>query len=128
MIFIPGNVASSKNSRVFNIKARRSFSSKQTQRYIKNSQFFWNRYRGEFKKLIENCDKPYMIGFHFVRDSKRLYDFVNPVQTVQDIMKSSGWIEDDNVEIMYPAPLKVNGHYTTYDKNNPGVYIDLIKI
>lgn len=126
MIFIPGNVSSSKNSRVFNIKARRSFSSKQTQRYIKKSQLFWNKYRGEFKKMIETCDKPYMIGFHFVRDSKRLYDWVNPVQTIQDMMKSSGWVEDDNIEIMYPVPFKINDRYSTVDKDKPGVYIKVI--
>jgi hypothetical protein len=127
MIFIPGNVSSSKNSRVFNMKMRRSFASKTTQTYIKNSQLFWNKHRGEFLKMLEGVEKPYFIGFHFVRNSKRIYDWANPVNTIQDIMKKNDWIADDNVEEMYPVPLKVNGKFSTIDKKNPGVYIKVIK-
>lgn len=73
--------------------------------------------------------KPYKIGFHFIRGSKHKYDFVNPVQTVQDLMVTYGWLEDDNIEIMLPLPLEYpvdSGSFSSYSKQEPGVVIEII--
>lgn len=125
--FIPGSTPSSKNSKVWT--GRFLVVSKAVKKYIKASEPAWKDQAVKFKKQLAKSSKPYKIGFHFVRGSKHKYDFVNPVQTVQDLMVTYGWLEDDNVEIMYPVPLeypKDSGQFSSYDKNNPGVYIEII--
>lgn len=123
MIFIQGSVPSSKNSRQWTGKF--FIASEQTRRWRKLvKQDFINK-KEEFQDLLKDKEKPYKIGFHFVRDSKRKYDFSNPLNTIQDEMVSYGWIEDDNVFEMIPFPMKLDGLYSTIDKNKPGVYIDV---
>ena len=124
-IFIPYNVPSSKNSRRWTGKM--SIASKPTMRYYKLTETIYPDFKGKFLKLLEGHIPPYKIGLHFVRDSRRRYDWVNPVQTIQDRMVKFEWLEDDNVTFMFPFPYKKKGVFTTYDKNNPGVYIKVIK-
>lgn len=126
MIFIKGNTPSSKNGRVFNTKRLRSFDSPQTAKYKKASKQDYLDNKEAFLKKLEGKSQPYKVGLHFVRESRRKYDWVNPVQTVQDFMVANGWIEDDNTSIMFPFPLEIDGVYTTYDKENPGVYIEVL--
>ena len=64
---------------------------------------------------------PVKISFKFIRKSKHKFDYINPAQTVQDLMVKNGWIEDDNAEFMIP----VFEQYE-YDKEKPGVYITII--
>lgn len=124
MIFIPGNVSSSKNSKQWTGKYL--VSSKQTQRYVKNTEWYWVQMRKDFRNMIKGLQKPLMIGFHFVRDSKRKYDYCNMLQICQDMMVKHQWIEDDNVDEMYPVPFKIDGKYSTVDKNKAGVYIKVL--
>lgn len=125
-IFINGNVASSKNGRMFNMSQKRSFDSKSTQKYKKTSKEDFEEQKEAFLELIKDKPKPYVIGFHFVRDSLRKYDWVNPVQTMQDLMVKYGWIEDDNVTEMLPIPFKIDGNMTSLDRVNPGCYIKVL--
>lgn len=125
IIFINGNVPSSKNGRVFNRKLKRSFPSKQTQRFVKESKQSFDDNKELFQTLISGKSKPYLIGFHFVRGSKHKYDFINPCQTIQDLMVDYEWIDDDNVTEMFPVPFEVDGQLSTYDKENPGVFIKI---
>lgn len=123
MIFIQGNVPSSKNNKVWTGKF--FVNSKATQRYIRESKQDYLNNKDKFLEEIK--DKDYLkIGLHFVRKSKHKYDWVNPVQTVQDLMVKYEWIEDDNMDIMVPAPFKMEKSYTTYDKDNPGVWIKVM--
>lgn len=76
---------------------------------------------------------PYRISFKFVRDSRHKFDYVNPLQTVQDMMtggfKTSKlenvelrqWLPDDNADVILPVfePYE-------YDKGSPGVYITVL--
>lgn len=119
-IFIPGNVPSSKNSKQWTGKML--ISSKTTQKYIKETEWFWTANTSAFKKMLRGEPKPYKIGFLFVRGSKRRFDYVNPLQTVQDLMTKYGWIEDDSADDMIPYL-----HPYEYDKENPGVWITVIK-
>jgi hypothetical protein len=123
-IFIPGNVPSSKNGRRWT--GRYFIVSKQTQRYYKNSKKYWVEYKKEFKKLLKGKDSqnkaPYRITFKFVRKSRHKFDYINPAQTVQDQMVKYGWITDDNAEEMIPIFLEFE-----YNKDNPGVYINVLK-
>lgn len=123
LLFIGANVASSKNGRTFNMKLKRSLDSKSTQKYKKASKNSYIDLKGKFLQMIEGKEKPYKIGFHFIRDSRRKFDFVNPSQTIQDLMVQNGWLEDDNMTEMIPFPLKVDDKWYTVDKENAGVLI-----
>ena len=128
IIFIPGSVPSSKNSKVWTGKFL--VHSKATQAYMSNTKFYWAKYRSEFQKAVKHMPKPLYIGFHFVRATRHKYDFINPLQTVQDLMVEYRWLEDDNMEEMIPFPITdtVNGKevFTSYNKTKPGVYIKLL--
>ena len=119
MIFISGNVPSSKNSKQWT--GRMLISSKTTRNYIKNSKVEWETNKNKFLEMVKNKPKPYKISFFFIRDSKRKFDYINPAQTVQDLMTKYGWIEDDNCDEIIPC-------FAGYavDKENAGVYIGVL--
>jgi Holliday junction resolvase RusA-like endonuclease len=120
-IFIPGNTASSKNSKQWT--GTRLIWSKLAREYRDNTAIFYSMYRLKFQASCKGKDKPLKVGFYFVRDSRRKFDFVNMVQTVQDIIVRAEWLPDDNMDEMVPVPVEVNGQVYHVDKENPGVYI-----
>ena len=125
LFFCPTNTPSSKNSRQF---ARgRLLPSKATTRWRKETEGWWRDNRDEFRNIAFKKKKPLKVEFHFVRKSKHKFDFVNPLQTVQDEMTKFDWIDDDNVEELIPFPAEMNGSFYTYDKDNPGVYFKIIE-
>lgn len=117
--FIPGNVPSSKNGKQWT--GRYFVFSKATKEYQKNSRDWYLLYRDEFQKAVAELPKPLILEFEFVRDSRRKFDYVNPLQTVQDFMVDAGWVEDDSCDHIIPRfrPYR-------YDKEKPGVYINVI--
>jgi hypothetical protein len=123
MIEIPGNVPSSKNSRVFNYKMKRSFESATVRRYKKKSEYAWLNYRTDFINFTKNMQFPLHVKFGFTRDSKRKFDFINPAQTVQDMMVQYGWIPDDSTEYIIPY----FDESVIVDKKSAGVYITLME-
>lgn len=154
MIFIPGNVPSLKNSKV---KSKRGiFASPTVTRYLRTLgiQSFSSRKKEVkgyvdlkkpnkmegFRELIEEMkigkDNPLFIGFHQVRDSKRKFDFSNSVELIQDLFVAHDFIEDDNIEFMFPIPMTIDGrlptvknlrneNWYTINTENPGVYIKI---
>jgi len=125
LIFIPGAVPSSKNSRI-RTKSGLFIASKATQTWRKNTMQYWSLYRRAFVEQCIGKSQPFFVGLHFVRGTKHRWDFINPCQTVQDEMTHHGWIADDSVEEMLPLPLMVDGSYWSYDKNHAGVYIKVL--
>jgi len=141
MIFIKGNVPSSKNSRI-NTK-HGSFASKTVKTYLNNlgiqsyssSKKIVKGYvnkpnlienlREDFLKQIEGKELPLQIGFHFVRDSKRKFDFHNIVQVSLDLLTAHDIIVDDNMDCTIPFALKINNKFYSVDKMNPGVWIKI---
>ena len=125
VIFIPINVPSSKNNKQIVRRGKRTFliNGKLTTRYIKNTAHVWRLHKSEFLNMINGLNKPYIVGFHFVRDSERKFDFINACQTTQDIMTSVGWISDDNLDVMFPVPFHIDGKWYSVDKDKPGVYV-----
>ena len=117
-IFIPGNVPSSKNSKQWTGKML--ISSKAVRAYIKASEPFYNIYRGKFQNLIKSQEKPYKIRFKLIRGTRHKFDYINPLQTVQDLMVKHGWIDDDNCEELIPS-----FECYEYNKENPGVIIKI---
>ena len=117
-IFIPGNVPSSKNSKQWTGKML--INSKSVRKYIKNTKEYYENYRNNFKELIKEYEKPYPVVFKFVRGSKHKFDYINPAQTVQDLMVKHQWIDDDNADELLPFFILYE-----YNKTNPGVYITI---
>ena len=142
LIFIPGNVPSSKNSRI-NTK-NGSFASKTVKAYLNslgiqsyssskkivkgyvNKPNLIENLREDFLKQIEGKELPLQIGFHFVRDSKRKFDFHNIVQISLDLLTAHDFIIDDNMDCVIPFALKIGGGFYSVDKDDPGVYIKII--
>lgn len=120
MITISGEIHSSKNSRQIhrNKKTGRIFvakskSSKADEEMLEsqllNQKEVWN-------KELSGLTPPYYVEFHFIRATKRRWDFANLVQGVADAMVRVGYLEDDDVEHFIPV-------YSGYsiNKDNPGV-------
>jgi len=152
MIFIPGNTPSLKNSKVKT--SRGIFSSPTVNRYIRSigiqkfssSRQEVNGYadpsrpnlfeaqRAHFASMMQGKGKPVFIGYHQVRNSKRKFDFSNSVEIIQDLLTAHNFIEDDNVEFVFPIPMTIDGRlpvegkirkeeWYSVDKENPGVYL-----
>lgn len=117
--FIPENVPSSKNSKVYTGKFL--VWSKAAQKYKKETEKYWKQYSQEFNTLYCENDFPLTVSFKFIRKSRHLFDYPNPLQTVLDLMVLYKWIPDDNADIILPVfePYE-------YNKLNPGVIITLI--
>lgn len=118
--FIPGNVPSSKNGRRWTGKY--FIASKAVMNYRKNTKQYYLKYAPEFQKELKKYKLPVEIAFTFIRGSRHKFDYINPAQTVQDDMTLYNWIEDDNAENILPAFVQYK-----YDKENPGVYIEILK-
>lgn len=118
-IFIKGNVPSSKNSKRWTGKML--INSKTVMRYKKNTCDEWWSNCLKFKEMIQDKSKPYKIGFYFIRDSKRKFDYINAAQLPLDLMQEFDWIEDDNMENVIPVFLGYE-----VDKENPGIRIEIL--
>ena len=125
LFFCPTGTPSSKNSRQWT--GRRFLPSKATNLWRTETEEWWINNKKEFEDELKGLKKPYLIGIHFVRKSKHKFDFVNPVQTIQDEMTKHGYILDDNCDEMMPFPLCIDGKWFSYDKLNPGAYIKVFK-
>lgn len=121
MIFLKGNVPSSKNSKQWT--GRMLINSKTVRNYLKNYGKQWEEKAEEFKESIKknNLEKPYKIGMYFIRDSKRKFDYINVAQLPQDLMVKYNWLNDDNCDEIVPVFLGYE-----VNKENTGVYISLI--
>jgi Holliday junction resolvase RusA-like endonuclease len=117
-IFIPGNVPSSKNSRVWTGKFM--VSSKAVNTWRKNTERYWEQYTS-YWDLNDKRIYPIRLSMHFIRGNRHKFDYNNMSNTVLDEMVKYGWIPDDNADIVIP----VFEPYT-YDKKNPGVWLEIL--
>ena len=138
-IFIPGNVPSLKNSKV--ATSRGVFASKTVCHYLQDlgvrkyscSKGTFENYKTRpnlFEKAVEpmkevlaNREAPCVIGLFFIRNSKRKFDWINAVQIICDLLTAHGVIEDDNMDVLIPRPVKVAGSWYTIDRDRPGCII-----
>lgn len=139
-IFIEGHVPSLKNGKIKSPKG--IFSSKTVKRYLNSlgiqsyssSKKIVKGYvtrKNEFEEVREFFEKnlknkPYEIGFHFVRKSRHSFDFNNANQLIADLLVAHNIIEDDDMDNFIPFAFKINDNYYSYDKLNPGVYIQIL--
>ena len=141
MVFIQGNIPSSKNSKVATSKGvfhsktvtkwlreqgiqHYSVSKKEVTLYKTKPCIFPEKELRYF--LSKNIERPLKLGIHFVRASKTKFDFHNICQIVMDLMVAFDIIEDDNMDCILPFPMQINGSWYSVDKNNPGVYIAIL--
>lgn len=121
VFFCPTSTPSSKNGRRWT--GARFLPSKATVKWREETNTWWEENKERFKEQLIGLEKPYLVGFHYVRKTRHKFDKVNPDQTIQDEMVKHEWIDDDNCDEMIPFPLSLNGKWYTYDKENPGAYI-----
>lgn len=118
-IFIKGNVPSSKNSKRWT--GITLINSETVMKYKENSYIDWWKNAKKFQKMIKGKEKPYKIGFYFIRNSRRKFDYVNVAQLPLDLMQEYKWIENDNMENVIPIFLGYE-----VDKKNPGIIIEVL--
>ena len=123
-IFIPFNTPSSKNSRTWTGKY--SIENKRVTEYRKNTKPFFIQNKKLFLSMLEGKEKPYLIGFHFVRNNRHKFDFCNMLQIVQDVMVSEEYLLDDNCDEILPVPYLKDGKYYSVDKLGCGTYITIL--
>lgn len=121
MIFIPGNVPSKKNNRWSH--NGKIFNSDDYKIYIKNTQWLWAKARSQWQKEIQGKELPLCVGLHFVRKTRHAFDYINPSETIQDLMQKYQWIFTDDCHNIITFPFRIDGHYFSHDPQKPGVYI-----
>lgn len=92
--------------------------------YVRRENLF-EQLRPDFEKVLEGKNPPFKVGLHFVRNSKRRFDFNNANQIIADLIVAHNIIEDDDMDNYLPYPLEINGKHYTVDKESPGVYIKI---
>lgn len=120
-IYIPFNVPSSKNSRVWT--GTHSVSSKSVNKWRKDTKPYWIKYKQQFLEATKDIEHPLFIHIVFIRKGRHRFDYINPCQTIMDEMVHQGWLTDDNSDVVVP----IFGKYK-YDKVNHGVIIRIAKL
>ncbi len=119
------NVPSKKNSRQNFVRNGKQISipSKNHAEYVKMTAMQYSVFGKEFRGTVERLGLKYplRVQFTFVRDSHRRFDYCNACQTVEDLMTSNSWIDDDSADHIIPI-----FHPYEYDKEMPGVKIKLL--
>lgn len=120
-LYIPHNVPSSKNSKIWT--GKHLIWSKTALEYKKKTKIYWSLYASNFRNIFDSeltKIKPVPVEFKFIRGNKHKFDYVNPLQTVLDLMVEYEWIEDDNADIILPVL-----NLYEYNKENQGVIIKI---
>ena len=136
MFFIPLNVPSLKNGK--QITKFGLIPNKRVRAYAKEVKQHIAKIQTDFTQEIASLSPPYVVGFRFVRDSKRKFDYSNALDTIQDVLtgclikntsikvkelqKDVVLLFDDNADILLPVLLPYK-----YDKHNSGVEIHIFK-
>lgn len=123
MIFIPGHVPSKKNKK--RAIGNRIISNPYYLKYIKATEWLWVKERNVWLREAAKFEKPYLVGLHFVRENQHKFDYINPAETIQDLMQKFEWVLNDDCEHLITFPFKINGNWFSYNPEKPGVYITL---
>ena len=147
MIFIPGNIPSLKNSKTIGQigkgenKRRVLLPSKTVKKYlqamgirkysptggVEDYKTRQNVFRESIGSFFENAPQPLVLGFNFVRDSQRKFDFINACQIVCDLLVAHNFVDDDDMTHLIPVPLAINGSWYSICKDRPGVWLEIIR-
>lgn len=153
LIWIPHNTPSLKNSKIKT--SRGIFSSKTVKKYLSklgiqsyssskkivkgyvNRPNEFEKLRQQFEIALANKEFPVLICFHFVRDSKRAWDFGNASEIIFDLLTAHDIIPDDNVSFIFPSIMTVDGilpneenirelEWYSVNKDQAGVWIKIV--
>jgi hypothetical protein len=138
-LWIPGNVPSLKNSRTSCSKG--SFYSKTVRSYLQSLGIrsfsartgvvnYKTRPNNLFMEAIKSThgalgEFPAVFRLHFVRSSRRKFDFHNACQIIFDLLVAHEYIPDDSMDYVIPMPMIINGAWYSHDKESPGVIIEI---
>lgn len=136
-VFIPFNVPSLKNSKV--MTKRGIFYSKTVHKYLqrlgvkKYSSKGYENYKirpnlfldvtEPLKNALKGQKPPAVVGFFFIRDSRRKFDIINAMQIICDLLVAHGVVDDDDAGCLIPVPIQINGLWYAYSKDAPGVWL-----
>lgn len=95
------NVPSKKNSKQLT-RNKRIISSKLVREYEKWALPLLQAQYTEWQDMIKDKQAPLKVGFHFKRDSRRKWDFVNIIQVVADLMQDALYLSDDDTKHFIP--------------------------
>lgn len=142
-IFIPGAMPSLKNSKQwtgkFLVKSKtvqkylrshgiQSYSSSdKTVKGFKTIPDTFRPYAVQLKKMLKDVEKPYKIGFYFIRRTKSRFDFGNGVELIADLFTAYDVWEDDNCDNFLPFPWIIDNSVYKVDPKNPGVMLKIVK-
>ena len=152
--YVKGHVPSSKNGRrcsCFQRATKRDgttgkagilLASEACEKYLASTKMQWFDTAKKFRDFVKSkgLTYPLTIRFHFIRCDKSSFDWVGPLETVQDCMtghKFEGslkglkvrqnpfaWVPDDSVH--YLTPDIANSTFTV-DKETAGVIIEVVE-
>lgn len=86
-----------------------------------------NIFRESVGNFFEDAPQPLVLGFNFVRDTQRKFDFINACQIVCDLLVAHRFVDDDDMKHLVPMPMMVNGSYYSVCKDRPGVWLEIIR-
>ncbi len=124
-IIIFAEAYSSKNSRqIFKLKdalgKTRTIVAKSDNAKKQETDYHWQLTDVSRKKkwleMTGNLEYPFRINFHFVRKTKRRFDYINLIQNFLDSMVKAGYIPDDDADHVIPI-----FHPYAIDKENPRI-------
>ena len=139
-IWIPGQVMSKKNAKqiftksMYSVKKGKQVtvpfisSSKQYKAWVESLKWVWIQQRPKWLDAIKGHELPLIIGMHFVRKDKSMFDFNNMSQGIMDEIKTAQWIPGDDIRNIYAIPVaNVKGEIFSIDPKEPGVWLYPIK-
>lgn len=133
-IYIPTNVASSKNSKEIGVFKKRNekgqleskytlVESKASKRYRKETEAYYRHYKNKFLSMASGASMPIRVELTFIRRDIGRFDYINACQIIADLMADHGWIKDDCSEYFLP----VFNPVVYYSKEAAGVIIKVLK-
>lgn len=96
-------------------------SSDLVQEYEKNINPVLASNKAKWDSIVSETSFPLIVGFYFIRDSRRSFDFVNSCQVVLDLMVNNCYMPDDSMIYIVPDFL---GYHI--DQERPGAIICLM--
>ncbi len=121
-IIVPGNAMSKKNSKdiIWAGGSPRIVSSKAHNRWAKDALLVLKT-----NELVGHPWKyPVRMSFHFVRETRRRFDYTNLMQGIEDLLQLAGIIEDDDMNHVIPGP----DFSWSVDKNDPRTIVTIIEL
>jgi hypothetical protein len=86
-----------------------------------------NLFRQQVGNFFDGVEYPVILGFHFVRKTRAKFDYINSMHILHDLLTAHDFIPDDNCDCLVPQVMKLNGQYYSINKNEPGVWLKIMK-